>query len=571
MIHIMRKITFSLRVAIACALAVTLPAWDLAGAAHPPPSQQPSRERPSVPPALEAMDDAYLPPAGDADGPLTEPPAAVTLGPFVSVQVNTDAQGNNILNDAANEPSIAISPVDPHRIVIGWRQFDNISSNFRQAGRAYSLDGGVTWTNPGVFTPGTFRSDPVLACDADGNFYYNSLQGNFLTDMFISPDGMNWSGPIPAGGGDKLWFDIDRTSGMGSGNIYMAWSTAAGCCGPNIFSRSVDGGQTYMTPIGLPTSPVWGTVAIAPNGAVYVSGYSNGNFRVLKSVNAQDPQAMPTFDGAVSVNMGGTLLSHTGPNPGGLLGQVWIAVDHSGGSTQGNVYLVSSTNPPGDDPLDVMFSRSADGGFTWSPPVRINSDPPSPAGWQWFATMAVAPNGRIDVIWNDTRASQQAEISQLYYAWSYDAGQTWSQNVQLSPSFNSHIGWPNQSKLGDYYHTSSDSAAVNIAYAATFTGGQDVYFLRAGDCNNNGVHDGLDIAGGQSVDVNGNSIPDECETLPCLADITGDNAVNVQDLLAVLNAWGPCLGIDCLADINNDNVVNVQDLLAVINSWGACP
>lgn len=57
--------------------------------------------------------------------------------------------------------------------------------------------------------------------------------------------------------------------------------------------------------------------------------------------------------------------------------------------------------------------------------------------------------------------------------------------------------------------------------------------------------------------------------IPCPADINGSGAVNVDDLLAVINAWGPCAG--CTADINADGVVNVDDLLAVINAWGACP
>ena len=60
------------------------------------------------------------------------------------------------------------------------------------------------------------------------------------------------------------------------------------------------------------------------------------------------------------------------------------------------------------------------------------------------------------------------------------------------------------------------------------------------------------------------------------ADINGDFAVNVIDLLAVINAWGPCTlppAHDCAdADIaphpNGDRNVNVNDLLMVINNWG---
>ena len=47
----------------------------------------------------------------------------------------------------------AIDPTDPDRIVIGWRQFDSIASDFRQAGYAYSHDGGHSWTTPAPATP----------------------------------------------------------------------------------------------------------------------------------------------------------------------------------------------------------------------------------------------------------------------------------------------------------------------------------------------------------------------------------------------------------------------------------
>lgn len=47
----------------------------------------------------------------------------LTVSGFNSVQVNVDENGNNILDDAANETTIAINPLDPDNIVIGWRQF----------------------------------------------------------------------------------------------------------------------------------------------------------------------------------------------------------------------------------------------------------------------------------------------------------------------------------------------------------------------------------------------------------------------------------------------------------------
>jgi len=64
----------------------------------------------------------------------------------------------------------------------------------------------------------------------------------------------------------------------------------------------------------------------------------------------------------------------------------------------------------------------------------------------------------------------------------------------------------------------------------------------------------------------------------CAGDIAppgfGNGIVDVNDLLAVITAWGNCPAPcppTCAADVNHDCVVNVNDLLAIITSWGACP
>ena len=62
----------------------------------------------------------------------------------------------------------------------------------------------------------------------------------------------------------------------------------------------------------------------------------------------------------------------------------------------------------------------------------------------------------------------------------------------------------------------------------------------------------------------------------CPADIspsiTGDGIVNIQDLLAVVAAWGQSGPPGTIpADVNDDGVVNILDLLAVVAAWGACP
>jgi hypothetical protein len=53
-------------------------------------------------------------------------------------------------------------------------------------------------------------------------------------------------------------------------------------------------------------------------------------------------------------------------------------------------------------------------------------------------------------------------------------------------------------------------------------------------------------------------------------DIDQDGDVDVDDLLLVQNAWGPCPSPPdpCPSDINRDGVVNVDDMNLVIEAWG---
>jgi hypothetical protein len=286
--------------------------------------------------------------------------------------------------------------------------------------------------------------------------------------------------------------------------------------------------------------------------------------------------------------MGGSLELFAAPNPAGLLGQVNIDADESGGPFHGRIYVLASVNPPGPDPLDVHLIYSDDNGVNFSSPVRVNDDPATTNAWQWFGQMSVAPNGRIDVVWNDTRNSGQDNISQLYYSFSTDGGLSWAANEPLSGSFNSHLGWPNQNKLGDYYHLVSDKVGAHLAWAATFNLEQDVYYLRIGDydCNDNGVPDPQDIAdetsgdcnangipdrceidAGTVTDDNDNGIPDECEACPWDCGVPSDGVVNVVDFLALLAQWGQ-VGTSC--DFNGDGV-NINDFLVQLANWGPCP
>jgi hypothetical protein len=389
------------------------------------------------------------------------------------------------VGDAANEPSIAVDPTNGNKMAVSWRQFNSVSSNFRQAGYGYTTDGGTTWTFPGVLENNVFRSDPVANSDETGKFFYLSLKSDqaqsfFCDDMWRSLNGgQTWTQGGPGHGGDKEWFTIDKTNGTGHGFQYQFW-TGFFACDTGEFSRSTDAGVSWMSPINIPNNPQTGTLDVDTNGNLFIGGTGGSGFWCIRSSNAKNGSVTPTFDQTTAVSLGGSLIQG-GINGVGLCGQAFLTIDRSGSGTNNNVYMLASVQPTGASTgTDVMFTRSTNGGQTFSAPRRINDDPINHNKWHWLGTLAVAPNGRIDSVWLDTRNAANNTDSQLFYSYSTDAGNTWSPNTAVSILFNPFLGYPNQNKIGDYITIVSDNTGGSVAYAATFNGEEDVYYVRVG-------------------------------------------------------------------------------------------
>lgn len=450
---------------------------------------------------------------------------------YFTIQVNVDSNGNDIIGDAANEPSIAIDPTNPDRIVIGWRQFDTVSSNFRQAGFGYSNDGGLTWPFSGVLDPGVYHTDPVLDFDSSGNFYYNSLLSSYECVVYsITDGGVTWRSPVSAKGGDKQWMTIDRTNGIGAGNNYSFWDKNYSSCTTNDFTRSTDNCISFENCEPITGSPKWGTMAVDADGVLYIAGTSSLGPIVVKSTTAQDTSIPVSFDSYTVVNLDGNLKGAGSlVNPAGLLGQMWVATDISGSAGHGNVYVLASVvRNSNTDPGDVMFAKSTDGGQTFNPPTRINTDITGTNNYQWFGTMSVAPNGRIDVIWLDTRdAPVGTNKSVLYYSYSENQGDTWSSNNAISIAFDPNIGYPQQDKLGDYFDMVSDDDGVHLAWANTINGGQDIYYTHI----TSAVLSNNDVANNMLKVINYPNPFDDKTTIEFSLDVKEHIVIEIFDLL----------------------------------------
>lgn len=76
------------------------------------------------------------------------------------------------------------------------------------------------------------------------------------------------------------------------------------------------------------------------------------------------------------------------------------------------------------------------------------------------------------------------------------------------------------------------------------------------------------VGGANQFGVGCGELEFTCSSDACPADVNGDGAVDVQDLVEVILAWG---SDEASPDVNDDGIVDVQDLVEVILAWGACP
>jgi Neuraminidase (sialidase) len=142
----------------------------------------------------------------------------------------------------------------------------------------------------------------------------------------------------------------------------------------------------------------------------------------------------------------------------------------------------------------ILFARSVDNGRTWSEPTKVNDVDPK-RDWDFsdqMPTMAVAPNGRIDIAWYDYRndptykqGDTRNGFQDVYYSSSTNGGRTWSKNRPLNDRIIDRRFGPRRTGgiYGPLGIVSTNEAAF-VAWDDTRNGNdqtanQDIYFTRA--------------------------------------------------------------------------------------------
>ncbi len=111
-----------------------------------------------------------------------------------------------------------------------------------------------------------------------------------------------------------------------------------------------------------------------------------------------------------------------------------------GGGPDGTVHIVSQVNPSVTPQntggiaavVDVAYKQSTDGGRTWTEPKILSDDDPKDMFVSVIPMISVAPNGRVDVAFWDTRSDPGIRGNDVYYTYSNDDGKTWSKNQRIT-------------------------------------------------------------------------------------------------------------------------------------------
>jgi hypothetical protein len=373
------------------------------------------------------------------------------------------------------------------------------------------------------------NTDPVLVFDTFGNLFYSHIAFNankkattppstsgalFVSTYHVSDAGAATyarTEAVPSGSGlspdkfkvgpgqsnfdDKQWMTADNSpSSPFFGRVYVTWTkfgaqggqssiNISHCGGDGAGNEECDGAAWSRG--GLVNRPVAGGLvqesfpATAPDGTLYVAFLQfQGGFGSTRP-HAGIWVAKSTDGGATFTQRRIAEIRQIPspiPPPGSAANDGFNSfrtgtVPTIGVTSDGSVHLAWGEWNGTD--ADVMYARSANGGETWSAPIRMGD---VAAGHQFFPSLDV-DGSAVHVAWYDSRLDPGGTISALdvFYNRSTDAGATFAPDeritdVSFDPNAVSRFPVFCAAFIGDYL----DIDAVGGRVAAIWTDNRNV-------------------------------------------------------------------------------------------------
>jgi hypothetical protein len=362
--------------------------------------------------------------------------------------------GKNVRNSEV-EPFVDVNPADTTNIIGAWQQdrWSNGASRGNVVGA--SLDGGQTWkvveqTKNSLCTGGTLANgggyeratDPWVTISPNGDAYLMSLSvdqdRNALADsnpdaMLVSKStdgGLTWSNPStlirdanPKRFNDKNSITADPND---SRYVYAVWARlgARGFLASTLFTRTKNGGRSWENARSIfdppPTTvPVGNQIVVLPDnerfdgelvdvfGLVRGLGLLPRGRGVYVALIRSEDHGRSWSQKPIVVS-GLRTIGVTDPDDDGdLVRSADVLPDIAVDPNSGQLYIVWQDARFGGGKYDsIALSTSADGGLTWSQPIKVNRTPTNirPGNQQAFTpSVDVATDGTVSVSYYDFR------------------------------------------------------------------------------------------------------------------------------------------------------------------------
>jgi hypothetical protein len=376
---------------------------------------------------------------------------------------------------AHNSPTVVRDPVRPSNLAVSSR----IDTPFFSCSLNVSHDGGATWTQTPVPAPTGEQAKcyaPDVVYSTDGTLYllFVTLRGNGNTPdaAWISTskdDGRSLSPPIKVLGPRAFQIRL-VVDPVRPGRLYLTWLQARGddlgelkftaTGNPIEAARSDNYGATWTNPVQVsnPTRQrvIAPTPVVAPGGALYVVYLDIGQDK-LDYAGEHNGAGGPPYPGpftlvvARSRDQGATWAESVLDNRIVPISRFVvflpslpsIAVDRAG-------WVYVAYHDARYSPSDVDLWSLPPSASRWQGPVRVNDTPLHDRTTQYLPQLAVAPNGRLDVLYYDRRLDRANIMNDVSLQSSFDHGHTFTHAVRLSSrSFSSQIGYGAREGLPD--------------------------------------------------------------------------------------------------------------------------
>lgn len=395
-----------------------------------------------------------------------------TLGEYPNINISEAFAADQ------NETSVAISPTDPNRILVGANDY----RSFNALWKFLSTDGGLNWTAASL-NPATnlaVATDPAVAFNTNGDAFYtygriddggspyprNDVAAYRSTDggdSFGNPSIVT-SDTAQANNAqvlaDKYYLAIDKSQASTFKNrVYVTWAEYSTGLSSIKMSYSSDNGvswsaKTDVAGLSKFQAPV---PATGPNGDVYLT-YLNlynldTNIYFARSSDGGNTIAKREVVGKYS-NLGRPYPpSSSDPHPiikGHLRVNSFpsIAVDNSS-KHSGRIYIVWASMGS-DAKHHILLSSSDDKGNSWSAPKQIEGDNSPSASDKFFPWVAVDDKtGDVGVVFYDSRMDSPAnQLTDAFMAHSNDGGASFAVARISDVSFNPSIAGSTDSLAG---------------------------------------------------------------------------------------------------------------------------